>query len=132
MPVPAGFASAVTLTCSLEHFEGDADIRLFCELSRVLRPGGKVVVIPLYLHTCAATQTDPTYSAASAVPFDEGTTVHCAEGWGNRHGRFYSVDTLKSRVLSSPAFRFTIFRLTGLEQISSPIYARFALVGERL
>jgi len=31
MPVPDGFATRAALTCSLEHFEGDGDIRLFHE-----------------------------------------------------------------------------------------------------
>jgi hypothetical protein len=63
---------------------------------------------------------------------DEGATIHCAEGWGNRHARFYSVDTLRSRLLRNPAFRFTIFRLNGFEEIPGLIYARFALVAEKI
>src|SRR5690606_27137344 len=46
MPVADGFASKAALTCSLEHFEGDADTRLFHEMHRVLRPGGKICITP--------------------------------------------------------------------------------------
>jgi hypothetical protein len=45
MPVPDGFASKACLTCSLEHFEGNGDTRLFVELARVLRPDGAVCSI---------------------------------------------------------------------------------------
>ncbi|MEZ5363106.1 MAG: class I SAM-dependent methyltransferase [Bryobacterales bacterium] len=97
MPVEDGFASAAALTCSLEHFESDADTRLFHELARVLRPGGRVVVVPLYVFREAAAQTDPRYSVSVDVEFDEGVPLYCAEGWGNRHGRFYSPETLVER-----------------------------------
>ena len=49
LPVPDGFATKMALHCSLEHFESDSDIRFFQEAHRVLSPGGKLVVVPLYL-----------------------------------------------------------------------------------
>jgi SAM-dependent methyltransferase len=131
MPVPDGFAASAALTCSIEHFEEDADIRLFRELARVLRPGGKVVVVPLYLWVEPAALTDPSISATTDVRFDPEATVYCAKGWNNRHGRFYSAETLKRRILSQAGFRFTVFRLTGYEPLGSA-YARWALLGERL
>ena len=40
---------AITLHCSFEHFEGDGDRRLMAEAMRVLRPGGKLFIIPFYV-----------------------------------------------------------------------------------
>jgi hypothetical protein len=131
MPVADGFATSAALTCSIEHFERDADSRLFTELARVLRPGGRVVVIPLYLFPEPAAQTDPTYSIAVDVPFDREAVVYSAEGWGNRHGRFYSPATLAERLLKNPAFDFRVLHLTGTEALGTGVYARYALVGER-
>jgi len=134
MPVGSGFATRATLTCSLEHFEGDADERLFAELHRVLEQGGIACVVPFYLFDAAATQTDPVVSAAADVPFDADATIYCAEGWGNRHGRFYSVPSFRSRVLAraSDRFRFRFFRLTNASEIDRSIYARFAFTATRL
>jgi hypothetical protein len=129
MPVPDGFASRVALTCSLEHFEGDGDTRLFQELARILRRGGKVAVVPLYLMDHPAVQTDPVYSVSANIEFDPEATVYC----GNRHGRFYSPETLLRRIFKpvGEAFSFSVHHLGDAAQIDASIYARFALLGER-
>jgi len=131
MPVADGFASSAALTCSLEHFERDGDVRLFDELARVLRPGGRVVTVPLYVFPEAAVQTDPKYSIVVDVPFDPGAVVYCVPEWKNRHGRFYSPATLAERLLGNEAFHFRVLHLTGTEGIGPEVYARYALVAER-
>ena len=125
LPVPDQFATAATLTCSLEHFEGDADTRLFAEIARILKPGGKLIVAPLYMSPIDAVQTDPLYSAASDVRFDNAAVVYCAEGWRNRHGRFYSPDSLLRRVIAPHGgLAFTIFRLRNRADLPAGIYLR--------
>lgn len=134
MPVPEAFATKAALTCSLEHFEGDSDTRLFRELSRVLAKDGKVVVVPLYMLTEPSVMTDPVCSTAADVPFDADALVYCSKGWGNRHGRFYSARTLVERIVAphADAFRFTVLRVLRGEAIHPSLYARFALLAERL
>ena len=133
MPVGNGMATAAALTCSLEHFEGDADTRLFRELVRVLRSSGRVVVVPLYLFTEPVIITDPTYSAALDIPFDREAKIYCAKGWKNRHGRFYSPESLYSRIVDPcPEMRFSVYEVIGAaEAIHPSSYVRFCLVGER-
>jgi hypothetical protein len=134
MPVPDGFASKAALTCSIEHFEGDADTRLFIELSRVIKPGGIVFVCPFYIFTEAATQTDPKVSLTSQVKFDEGTTIYCAEGWGNRHARFYSPQSFKERIMNpvKGKFKFDFYYLINAPQVDTSVYLRFAFTATRL
>jgi hypothetical protein len=134
MPVPSGFATKAALTCSIEHFEGDADTRLFLELSRVVAKGGRVFVVPLYMMPEPSVMTDPLVSTAAEVQFDRDAVVYCSKGWGNRHGRFYSPTSLVERLIqpNASAFRFQVFRVLGTEAIDASIYARFALLAERL
>jgi SAM-dependent methyltransferase len=133
MPVPSSFAAKASLTCSLEHFEDDADIRLFSELSRVLKPGGSVCIVPFYLYEEDATQTDPVVSLSADVPFDEGTTIYCAENWGNRHARFYTPAKFKARIADrfANAFQFRYFQIVNASDVHPSVYARFALTATR-
>ncbi|HEY3297106.1 MAG TPA: class I SAM-dependent methyltransferase [Armatimonadota bacterium] len=133
MPVEDGFASKAALTCSLEHFEGDADICLFRELKRVLKPGGMVAVIPFYLFERAAVQTDPTISVPAGVKFDQDAAVYCAPGWGNRHGRFYSPKSFSERILREvgDSFTFNFYHITSAKDVHESVYAVFAFTATR-
>ncbi len=133
MELGEGSVTKATLTCSLEHFEGASDTALFRELARVTRPSGRVLIIPLYLSPEPFTQTDPTYSCDGDVPFDAAGTIRAVRGWGNRHGRFYSPETLRERILDpvSGGFDFRVLRLRGLDRIPGNFYARFALLARR-
>jgi hypothetical protein len=132
MPVPDGFATKACLTCSLEHFEGDGDTRLFLELGRVLRPGGSVCVIPFYVYPEVVAQTDPTLSVPAGVAFDPGVPIYCAEGWGNRHARFYSPASFAARIIRPLAgFAFEFFSLANVTDLDPSIYARFAFLATR-
>ena len=134
MPVPDGFAAKASLHCSLEHFENDADVRLFAELRRVLKPGGAVCIVPFYLYDEDCTQTDPLVSLSADVRFDEGTTIYCAQNWGNRHGRFYAPATFKRKIADrfSADFGFRYFHIANAPEVSPAAYARFALLATRL
>lgn len=134
MPVSDRFMTKAALTCSLEHFEQDADTRLFQELARVLKPGGKVCVVPFYVFDREAVQTDPTVSVPASVPFDATATIYCAPGWGNRHGRFYSPNSFMQRIIRpvQNQFKFEFFYLKNAGEIDSSIYARFAFTATRL
>jgi SAM-dependent methyltransferase len=133
MPLPDAFADAAALTCSLEHFEGDGDVRLFAELARVLKPGGSVCVVPFYAYEEDATQTDPLVSLAAEVPFDEDTAIYLAENWGNRHGRFYSPAGFRRKIVDRfrDVLSFRFFHLTNADQVHGSCYARFAFVAIR-
>ncbi|BAU12754.1 hypothetical protein LEP3755_32850 [Leptolyngbya sp. NIES-3755] len=134
MPVSDGFMSKAALTCSLEHFELDADTRLFQELARVLKPGGKICVVPFYVFDREAVQTDPTVSVPANVPFDSTATIYCAPGWGNRHGRFYSPQSFMQRIICpvQNQFKFEFFHLKNAAEVDSSVYARFAFTATRL
>lgn len=133
IPVDDSFFNGALTACSIEHFEKDSDIEFMREMSRVLEKGGKVVVIPLYLHRHPHCLTDPRFSLAADVEFDPGIDVYCVETFQNRHGRFYSPETLYERLIvpNLESMKFTLYYIENFKEIDASIYCRFALVGEK-
>jgi SAM-dependent methyltransferase len=128
MPVPDGFATAMGLHCSFEHFEGSADSRFAVEAGRVLRAGGRVAIAPLYLYSHHAVLTDPAVADGQDVPFDDDAVVHLAPGWNNRHGRFYDAAHLARRVrdpLGTTA-SFVVHHIPNAAEADPSCYLRFA------
>jgi len=108
MPVADGFATKMALHCSLEHFEKDSDIRFMQEANRVLRKGGKLCVVPLYLFQSYAILTNPLFAKRN-TPFDRDAVIYSSKTWYNRHGRFYDAAHLVSRIREGNPLKMTIY-----------------------
>lgn len=132
MPVPDEFADAMALHCSFEHFEGDSDSRFIAEAGRVLKPGGRCVILPLYLchrHSCL---TDPLLSVPGRVAFDPGALIHASRTWHNRHGRFYDVPHLVERVWNHRGpLRMTVLTVPNYREVHPTCYLRYVAVLEK-
>lgn len=127
MPVAEGFADKLALHCSFEHFEGDADVRFIREVSRVLKPGGAVCIVPLYLFDRYVIQTDPGVSVPAKMSFEPEAVVYCRPGWNNRHGRFYDPAHLQSRVGQAlNGMTLMIYRILNARQVDPSCYVEFA------
>jgi SAM-dependent methyltransferase len=99
MPLPDEFANHLTLHNSFEHFEGSADSDFIAEAWRILKPGGVVCIVPLFVSEAYSIVTDPLTDRRGIV-FDEGTRVVELPGWHNRFARFYDSAALEARVLA--------------------------------
>lgn len=116
LPLDDASVDAMTLHCSLEHFEGDADRRFFREAMRVLRPGGRVLVIPFY---CGKEHSE---------------VVHPHFAPGCRFQRYYSLDSFAGRVLSAleVPFRADLHHFQNVREVDPSFYCELALVVSRL
>lgn len=131
MPVPDGFADAMGLHCSLEHFEGDADTRFVRECARVLKPGGRVVSAPLYLCDHYACVTNPLESAGH-VNFEPDMRLYAMRTWNNRHGRFYDVPHLVERLWNARGpLRMEVLVIPNFRDADPSCYLRYALMLEQ-
>ncbi len=131
LPLCDGSLGRMTLHCSLEHFEGDADIAFLREAVRVLRPGGAVCILPLYLAEVFHNLTDPEQDRHGLV-FDDGAAIAEVRGWNNRFGRVYDAEWFHQRVLANvPHFAVTVFDVENARDLDPICYLRFALLLRR-
>ncbi|MCS6912668.1 MAG: methyltransferase domain-containing protein [Myxococcales bacterium] len=132
LPLPAGFVTKMALHCSFEHFEGDVDMRFLHEAARVLRPGGRLCILPLYLSTQYTILTDPVLLRDGGRSFDDDAVLACARGWGCRHGRHYDVSHLSSRLRDQLGpLRMSLYFVRNATAVHPSCYLRFVALLER-
>lgn len=129
-PFESASVGSASLQCAYEMFAGDADIRLLAELARILKPGGRVVISPLYTHVEACYYQSPEHAGrplgdagASAYVRRDAHDVPCS--------RKYSAKSLLQRVVE-PAYREGlrpgVLALRNKRQLGAGIYLHFILV----
>jgi SAM-dependent methyltransferase len=132
MPVEAEFASKMGLHCSFEHFEGDADVRFIREADRVLRPGGRLCILPLYMNDEYSIQTDLMILPKEGMEFESEAAVYYAKGWGQRHGRFYDAAQLGRRIKGNLGdLSMTIYVVENEKEVDKYCYLKLAALFEK-
>lgn len=118
-----------SLQCAYEMFMRSEDVGLLEELARVLVPGGKAVILPLYLHTHYCCYASPEYYGKGNA--DHGAAEYVSPMWkGIPSARFYSAEVLKARVLSAIerlGMQYRILVLRNKDQLGENIYCHFIL-----
>ena len=98
--LPEGFATALALHCAYECFMGDADVRFVHEAARILKPGGRYVIVPLYLDNTYFNSTSP-YGHQDGVVIDSGALkVWRDDPYIVPFARHYSPESFVERVYS--------------------------------
>jgi SAM-dependent methyltransferase len=130
MPVSDQFADALVLHNSFEHFEGTADSDFIAESWRVLRPGGTVIIVPLFVSDQYCIISDP-LTDRRGIMWDPGARVAELPGWHNRFGRFYNASALQTRVLSTAkelGYDLEILHFVNVKDVHPMASTHFALV----
>jgi SAM-dependent methyltransferase len=128
MPVAGEFADKLVLHNAFEHFERSADFDFIAEAWRVLKPGGTLCILPLFVSDEYTILTDPLVDRRGIV-WDEGARVVEVPGWHNRFGRFYDASALRRRVLiPASGFSTTIYHFVNVKDVHPRAHLHFALV----
>jgi SAM-dependent methyltransferase len=124
LPFPDGALSKIALFNSFEHFEGDNDSLMIKEARRVLRPGGKLCIVPLYI-------ADKYFVEEEAGWVDEKGEKHLW-GIGARFARTYDPRSFRERVLQHcPGFTYEVYYLENRQEISPQIHMQYFVIFER-
>ncbi len=129
MPVPDEFADKLIQHNAFEHFEGTTDSDFIVEAWRVLKPGGIVCSLPLYVSDRHCIVTDPLVNRKGVV-WDEGAEVIEIPWCHNRFERFYNAEALERRVLNVArglGFAVSIHHMMNLTDAHPRATMRFAL-----
>lgn len=114
IPLPDGSLDSMMLHNSWEHFEGDEDIAFLFETRRLLKPGGRMLIIPLFLKDEMEIWTSPTvwsgkYSAVSQTPsFDPRATIVVREDVRQRQAKFFDATSLLADLAQVPDLEFEL------------------------
>lgn len=131
MPLNDNFATKLALHCSFEHFEQDSDIKFIKEASRVLKKGGKLCILPLYLFNKYAILTDPAILPKNCIAFENDAILYCVKGYRNRHGRFYDIPHLITRIKNNlNNLKLTIYVVQNEKDVALSCYIKFIALFE--
>jgi len=98
IPLPSGSVDAMSAQCAFECFQSDADIGFVREAARLLRPGGRLAIVPLYVEDVHYISTSP-YTVVDSDRFDEGAAVVWRDDeYDEPFSRHYSPEALVDRL----------------------------------
>jgi SAM-dependent methyltransferase len=136
MPLDDASVDFMTLHCTFEHFEGAADSGFVRECGRVLRPGGRTVILPLYLNATHCNVTGVSEPATRTdIGWDSEADHYCeVPEWRDRFGRHYSVPALLERVIAparGAGLVPRVFKVVNWDAVDPRLWLRWVLVLER-
>ncbi|MYL84665.1 glycosyltransferase [Desulfovibrio aerotolerans] len=127
-----------SLQCAFETFTGEADKNLLPEMERLLKPGGVLVITPLYLDAVHSIITSP-FCGQDAVEIDPGAIrLWREDDYKEPFSRHYSPEALAERVLAHcDGLDVRLVYLENLDELrerfpGQRIYAEFLLKARKM
>jgi len=126
---PEASVSGASLQCAYEMFVGEDDTNFVREAARILKPGGKILILPLYMHTHYCAYAAPEYYGKGFSDPDAKEYVNF-DSAGVPSSRKYDAAQLKKRVLdpiTSLGLTYKLLALRNKSEFGDSIYCHFIL-----
>jgi SAM-dependent methyltransferase len=128
---PDGSVDKMAAHCAFDHFQGDADAAFLAEAVRVLRPGGRLCILPLYLAELTTNFVD-TAAWISPPLLDPDAAAIDVPGWGYEFSRYYSPERfLALAARQADGLSLRVFEIVGAQNVHPGCYLRMAAIFER-
>jgi SAM-dependent methyltransferase len=134
LPLADSSIDLMTMHCALEMFEGNDDMDIVREAARVLVPGGKLVILPLYMNQRHHILRDIRTDRDKLPEIDNGAELIYMNNFENvAFARFYNPEALRERLLQvrPDVLRFSCYRVTNATSISADCYLSWIGVFEK-
>ncbi len=135
LPFKENSIDAITLHCSIEHFEGNSDMLFFKEMERQLKVGGKIIILPFYLAYEYTIHVDPIYNVLKnhKVVLDDNQRFRLRyANWYQFYSRHYDVKALNDRILNQcPNLELTVYQVSNFRAVHPKSYLRFVGVFQK-
>lgn len=117
IPIEDNWLDYASLQCAFEHFQGEIDSQFIRELSRILRPGGKCVILPLYMSTELVNIYDPLlYKSWQKKHADDDATIIAEIELGGFYERFYDPNSLRRIFIPDIGLNYRLYRIQGKKE----------------
>ena len=119
----------MSLQCAFEMFLESDDLKFIPEIGRILKPGGKAIILPLYMHTHYCAYSTPDFFGKGYSDPDAKEYVRM-DSFGVPSSRKYDAETFKKRVLdpiTSLGMRYKLMALRNKSEFGDNIYCHFIL-----
>ena len=120
LPISENFADVLSLQCAFECFQGNSDIGFIKESSRVLKKGGRLGIIPLYVDEEYFIKTGPKFDKRNVKVDKEAKWIWRDDLYlSEPFSRHYSPESFKNRVYDNLiGMKGEILYFTNLNEIS--------------
>ncbi len=116
IPLADDSIDLIAVNNSIEHFEENRDSLFLKEAYRLLKPGGRMCIVPLFISTVVVNMADPDLDL-SAVNFDPEAVLVSAQPWKIPFARYYTPETFVERLMKAvPQFDYEIISIRDMNR----------------